>query len=669
MKFLRLDKKTGSGAPSISSRYAYLVHTDAVAHFPPVNEKGVRLEGSIELKEDCHMIPVYLTNSSQEFSYDIIGDDDEKTYLVKFSGTHPGTELEGLEFSKNMIEQPFLVLLPSCKANEPWKLLGEMTNPLIFTSSHKSAREGSKFNFNFEQRIGSEFIYFSYGGTIVPPPEGGGTDPEIPDGGFDPSKWAKRNADNVEGANVILWREALEIYSKTEIDNLIKAQTVDRILSIGDITATSNTAYLALPPELKNEVIINGDNYSRTVAQQFPFTPVVSDQKILIIEAQPDADVFHLVEGVEAPEAVEPAYTGLFIARLIVSTTGVIVEDENTNFKRKQESDWRYVNITDASAPITLALPYDTRGSFYLTKSPGVGIPTIAGIKKTSIAFAGDQYFYGGREGLIFNATGGDVILNALGVVDNSVFLISNRITPFTLKNNSAVKWKLRESVIELLPSGSDPDLSGYLQKPTTDGIWVVTRTGGVSGYTDASTLGKNISNSNLVWTADRTQNLGTKKLSFTNGRFSVPALELEITAENSVPNKIWTDGIGYYFNNNLGIKKKVALGSVFTYTPTGNFTLSAIKTALEATGMIFNDAHIIINIGSNNYTCSIDIGASNLNTIITIGKRGNGSISFNSTRTLSSGADAITIMNGNEGSMAKIDFGTSTDFLTIRNL
>ena len=470
MKFLRLDKKTGSGAPSISSRYAYLVHTDDVAHFPPVNEKGVRLEGSIELKEDCHMIPVYLTNSSQEFSYDIIGDDDEKTYLVKFSGTHPGTELEGLEFSKNMIEQPFLVLLPSCKANEPWKLLGEMTNPLIFTSSHKSAREGSKFNFNFEQRIGSEFIYFSYGGTIVPPPEGGGTDPEIPDGGFDPSKWAKRNADNVEGANVILWREALEIYSKTEIDNLIKAQTVDRILSIGDITATSNTAYLALPPELKNEVIINGDSYSRTVPQQFPYTPVVADQKILIIEAQPDADVFHIVEGLEAPEALEPKYTGLFIARLIVTTTGVLVETGNSTYKQKQESDWRYVNITDASEPIKLALPFDTRGSFYLTKNVGVGIPTIAGIRKTSIAFAGDKYFYGGREGLIFNATGGDVILNAVGVVDNSVFLISNRITPFTLKNNSAVKWKLRGSEIELLPSGGGAELP-----PGTNGqIYVI---------------------------------------------------------------------------------------------------------------------------------------------------------------------------------------------------
>lgn len=158
------------------------------------------------------MIPVYLTNPSQEYSYDTPGNDDEKTFLVKFVGTHPGTELEALEFSKNLLEEPFLVLIPGCEKNAPGKLLGQPNNPMIFTSTHKASKDGDKFNFNFEQRVGSEFIYFSYGGIISLPP--GGDDPDIPvppSPGFDPTKWARRDASNIDGDNVLLWREALRI--------------------------------------------------------------------------------------------------------------------------------------------------------------------------------------------------------------------------------------------------------------------------------------------------------------------------------------------------------------------------------------------------------------------------------------------------------------------------
>lgn len=212
MEFKRLDKRKGSGAASIRSRYAYLIHLPDIDYFPATNEKGVRLEGDIVLKDGRTMIPVYLTNPSQEYSYDTQGADDEKTFRVKFTGTHPGTELEALEFSKNLIEESFLVLIPSCDKNTPGKLLGQIENPMIFTSTHKAAKDGDKFTFSFEQRIGSEFIYFSYGGIISLPP--GGDDPDIPvppSPGFDPTKWARRDASNIDGDNVLLWREALRI--------------------------------------------------------------------------------------------------------------------------------------------------------------------------------------------------------------------------------------------------------------------------------------------------------------------------------------------------------------------------------------------------------------------------------------------------------------------------
>lgn len=138
--------------------------------------------------------------------------------------------------------------------------------------------------------------------------------------------------------------------------------------------------------------------------------------------------------------------------------------------------------------------------------------------------------------------------------------------------------------------------------------------------------------------------------------------------ASNAIPNTFWTNSAGNPMHTNgAGVSKQLQAGSnVFVYTPTGNFTISAIKTAMETAGLIFNDSHIIINLGTNNYTCSIDLAAANF--IFTIGRRGTGSISFSSTRTLNSGPDAITILNGNESSMALIDCGTTTDFLKIRN-
>lgn len=246
-------------------------------------------------------------------------------------------------------------------------------------------------------------------------------------------------------------------HSYNDLTDLPPIESIDNVISIGSIIATENNVLLEVHSSGYNKVYIDKQTYYKDTPDNFSFAPITNGIKVLIIYALPNSQIFYLAEGVEAPETVEPSIPSgsLFVARLIVSTTGVTVESVNSTYKQKQESDWRYVEITSNATPIKLALPFDTRGSFYLTKSAGVGIPTIAGIKKTSITMSGDQYFYGGREGLIFNDTGGDVILNDVGVVDDSVFLISNRITPFTLKNNTGVVWKLRGSVIELLPSGS----------------------------------------------------------------------------------------------------------------------------------------------------------------------------------------------------------------------
>ena len=157
------------------------------------------------------------------------------------------------------------------------------------------------------------------------------------------------------------------------------------------------------------------------------------------------------------------------------------------------------------------------------------------------------------------------------------------------------------------------------------------------------------------------------------DGRMKLAALILPPNNSPAVANEFKNNGSRLIFANNLAVESTVAytsdLPTVFNYTPTGNFTTSQLKTAAENAGLIFNGLHFIIKIGSNNFTCTIDNGALNTETVITFGKRGTtGSISFLSTRTLRSGVENITLMNGNVNSLAMLNFDTSEDFLTIYN-
>lgn len=142
--------------------------------------------------------------------------------------------------------------------------------------------------------------------------------------------------------------------------------------------------------------------------------------------------------------------------------------------------------------------------------------------------------------------------------------------------------------------------------------------------------------------------------------------------SSTAVANRFWSNGIRLLYANNSAVVSTVAytsdLDTVINYRPMGDFTMSQLKTIVENAGLKFKGIHIIIVLDTNNYTLNIDNGSGNINSLVTIGKRGTGTLYFTSSRTLTA-TDSITIMNGNEGSMSKIDFGTSADILTIRNL
>ena len=106
----------------------------------------------------------------------------------------------------------------------------------------------------------------------------------------------------------------------------------DKVLNIGTVEATANTVKVNIPSVgLPNSVLINGSVYENYYPSLFNFVAVVEFQKILIVYAKPDNTVFYLAQGVEALSAVEPDYEGLFVARLIVSVSEIVIEEGGKN--------------------------------------------------------------------------------------------------------------------------------------------------------------------------------------------------------------------------------------------------------------------------------------------------------------------------------------------------
>lgn len=90
---------------------------------------------------------------------------------------------------------------------------------------------------------------------------------------------------------------------------------------------------------------------------------------------------------------------------------------------------------------------------------------------------------------------------------------------------------------------------------------------------------GVNISNANLTFAASRTHNLGGNKVTFTNGRFGAPTLELEVTTATSIPNKLWFDNVKAWFTNSLGINSALVSDDILNTERTGIASFSKVMT------------------------------------------------------------------------------------------
>lgn len=248
---------------------------------------------------------------------------------------------------------------------------------------------------------------------------------------------AKLDASNLTAGNVDQWRAKLNV-----------PENPDSVIRLGKVTADSSTAYLALHTSGANAVLIDGVVYSRTDAQTFPFTPVTTGQKILIIYALPDAQVFHLAQGAESTEAVEPAYSGLFVARLLVTLEGIDIIQATSGFREKSVDNFAIYSLTAGDRVLGI-------GSQMRLKVQSAGAIRIGGF------YNEEDKVYNGCPISVRNDTPFD--MEFYNAVDSSLeFMpINPDDLPFSIKPGETANFAYRGGgMVEIIKTGTTGDLT-----------------------------------------------------------------------------------------------------------------------------------------------------------------------------------------------------------------
>ena len=321
------------------------------------------------------------------------------------------------------------------------------------------------------------------------------------------------------------------------------------VLALGKVEIIDNKVKLEVHSSGANKVRVKGKLITRIFPNEWPFTPLVgSGIKVLRGYALKNEDDFFMVEGAELPEMTDPEIpeNALQLFRLTISSAGVIVEEETEEvFKYRSDDNWRPLIINSNNG---VWLPFGGTGasSFNITVSDFVTAPKIVGISTkitkniwngkeivlfidssvpvaivkdqilpispnaTFINFAEDYILQPksynlikqkGNQIVVVKYGGGSANFPTNGANGNP--LVKDTTAPEGVKFSSAITDAIDAEIVNR--AAADLALNtAKLDKPITDGVWVITRTGGVITFTSASTLGKNIGNSDLTLSSDR---------------------------------------------------------------------------------------------------------------------------------------------------------------------
>ena len=235
-------------------------------------------------------------------------------------------------------------------------------------------------------------------------------------------------------------------------EDLIPIQTPD-FTQHGHITTTTNSVTIGLSELGENFAMIAGIKYIEPTTNPEtpkPFTAVSPGMlKVVIIQALPDAEVFHLVEGVEGAEAIDPDYDGLLVKRIIVSDSGQVVEGDLDAFQLKANEAWVNLLLNDVGSTTQTVSIHHAALRFNILSS-------AANIKIGGFRFYATQFLYDGIEITLRNETAGDLEITTIAGI--GITSIDSEGLPISLKQFESIDlaYHLADGVFYALKSGGD---------------------------------------------------------------------------------------------------------------------------------------------------------------------------------------------------------------------
>lgn len=478
-------------------------------------------------------------------------------------------------------------------------------------------------------------------------------------------KWEGIAISGITGLTEALQKKADLVNGLVPEDQLPFTINSNEVIEIGLIETTTNNVKINVHESGSNKVRINGQILTRSFPDNLPFTPVSAGNRFLRIVARNETGLFFIRQSSESDEPQEPGLEpgDVHVRLILVTPTGSQIDPEVlSGFMEKEEESWKEV-LLGSSANFTLN---------YSDKRTRFKVNAINDVPKTLNAIIFSKETTRAVEFWIYNGMNLNINI-PVADTDGLSKGFSVSASPFSIlpKSYGVLKYNPQTNLIEcwkVNASGSSVITDGTLK-----GYGITGNLLGLSDLKNAEIAGK------VDKTATPTQSIASalaigqmtadEKL-HVNGRTKTNSVVLSNEIGTAVPNELGRKNGFLCHSDASGVLRYYSASGLFKFTPTGNFTTSQLKTALDASKITYHDAYVCIVVGSNNYTCNIDNGSSNVSSLLFIGKEGTaGSINFTSSRTINSGSENITIMNGNEGSMTKISHGTSADILTVRNL
>lgn len=409
---------------------------------------------------------------------------------------------------------------------------------------------------------------------------------------------------------------------------------LDEVIAIGSITTTSNSVTLRLHSSGTNAVRINGLTYEKYYPDLFNFTPVTTGEKILIIYALPDTQVFHLAQGVESTEAVEPTYSGLFVARLLVTKESVDVAELVSGFREKAVDGWK-LHPVSSPAPTYLVVDESKKCNFSVVQLSSTSEINLAGISSNLL-----DWLYDGLQFTITNDCATDINLVSQVAGNNQKAFVLPR-SPFKVKLGQSIKLYYSASQDAVLPLllSSDAQITFDTQSE-------------MESQTPPDTENNKAVSLFGLWK-------WVKKLNY---------LYLNITTANSTFNKIWYDGLNAWVTNKDGINKQLAYDENGVNIPQGRITTTTSITTETKTNsnLSQNGKNIIIDNGANNINLRVNAFAGG-NFCATYIKDGTGTISIVAGSGVTLDLVQYTdVVNGKSGSRFMISQNGSTNTFKI---